>query len=113
MAFREDRFTSGEGLIVSQCVYCTRRGETSGQICTAFPGGIPDEILTNDYDHREPWIDPATNKPGDVGLTGDDSLLFDPLETTPEDVLEGLYAVLDAAAPHVDAEDAEVTTPSG
>jgi hypothetical protein len=33
----------------------------AGQICAAFPSGIPDEIWWNHADHREPY-------PGDGGI---------------------------------------------
>lgn len=49
--------------IFSQCAYC-EHADDSGAIplaCTAFPGGIPDEVLRNQVDHRGPV-------PGDQGI---------------------------------------------
>ena len=52
-------------IYVHQCALCrhltpnepTGRGRT----CTAFPQGIPQEILQNRFDHRKPY-------PGDHGI---------------------------------------------
>lgn len=46
---------AGDRLRVSQCVFC-RHAHTSGPTCDAFPKGIPDEILRNEHDHRQPFI---------------------------------------------------------
>ena len=40
-------------LFDSQCDVCRHRGE--GETCAAFPKGIPDVILGNEHDHREPY----------------------------------------------------------
>jgi hypothetical protein len=42
------------------CVYCLHLARPS-LTCTAFPEGIPDEIIKNEFDHREPH-------PGDRGI---------------------------------------------
>lgn len=39
---------------MSQCVFC-RHKSTRGAVCTAFPSGIPGEILRNEHDHRQPF----------------------------------------------------------
>ena len=58
---RADRFGWEEGdLEFSQCFRC--RHKTPGEeVCTAFPGGIPEAIRTNDVDHWRPY-------PGDQGV---------------------------------------------
>jgi hypothetical protein len=52
---RADRFgwRAGE-LGYSQCIDCRHKHRT-GPTCEAFPDGIPQAILTNDHDHREPY----------------------------------------------------------
>jgi hypothetical protein len=47
------QFSDGE-LGISQCVWCRHRMD-DGQRCRAFPAGIPEAILTNQYDHRRPY----------------------------------------------------------
>lgn len=42
-----------------QCLTC--KHYLGIQECDAFPGGIPQEIYTGEYDHREPF-------PGDGGV---------------------------------------------
>ena len=50
---------------VSQCAMC--KNFTNFGACIAFPGGIPDTILTNEHDHTTPY-------PGDNGIQ------FEPIE---------------------------------
>lgn len=47
-------------LKVSQCTFCASRSP-DGTACKAFPGGIPFELLYNEYDHRMEF-------PGDNGV---------------------------------------------
>jgi len=42
------------------CMWCVRFRDDDGS-CEAYPDGIPDEIIMNQWDHRKP-------KPGDHGL---------------------------------------------
>jgi len=35
-----------------QCTYCVHR---SGEVCNAYPGGIPFPILANQVDHRKKY----------------------------------------------------------
>lgn len=52
---RADRFGWGPGeLGYSQCIDCRHKHRT-GPTCTAFPDGIPEAILTNEHDHRQPY----------------------------------------------------------
>jgi len=44
---------------ISQCLRCKHKRFDNK--CAAFPDRIPDEILLNEFDHREPW-------PGDGGV---------------------------------------------
>lgn len=50
-----DRFIlmDTSGVEVSQCVRC-RHFRPDG-LCEAFPEGVPDEILANEHDHRQPY----------------------------------------------------------
>lgn len=38
----------------SQCMYCRWFKRDRSGTCDAFPGGISDEILLNEVDHRKP-----------------------------------------------------------
>jgi hypothetical protein len=51
---------SSDGVILSQCSNCKNlnRGTVT---CKAFPSRIPDEILTNEHNHKKPY-------PGDNGV---------------------------------------------
>lgn len=40
--------------VISQCASCTHK-YSGAPGCTAFPDGIPYEILTNDFDHRQEY----------------------------------------------------------
>ena len=59
----------GEIQIVSSlCDLCAHQG--NNETCKAFPDGIPEEILSGDHDHHEPY-------PGDNGIQ------FKPTEEQP------------------------------
>jgi hypothetical protein len=59
---RADSFIWKEGdLTWSQCVEC-RHKHLTGPSCTALPHAIPEAILLNQHDHRQPF-------PGDYGIT--------------------------------------------
>jgi len=57
--------SNGE-LGLSQCVWCRHRW-ANGQRCAAFPNGIPEAIIRNRHDHREPY-------------DGDSGICFEPEE---------------------------------
>lgn len=39
-----------------QCLTCTRLFETAATLsCLAYPDGIPEEILTGEVDHSQPY----------------------------------------------------------
>ena len=60
---------SGDIQIVSSlCDLCIHL--EGDKLCTAFPDGIPEEILSGDHDHHEPY-------PGDNGIQ------FKPTEEQP------------------------------
>lgn len=92
-----DKFIeTGEGVIVSQCAYCKHlSSDPSSAICTAFPGQIPAEILANDYDHRQPWIDPRTGQPGDQGIALSGSITLEFRDDVTPDVRSRVAERLD------------------
>ena len=51
---RRERFTWFENDVVfSQCVYCENLRPY--KTCLAYQEGIPQEIINNDVDHRQPY----------------------------------------------------------
>jgi hypothetical protein len=61
-------------ILAPMCMACARFRRDApavlGLTCDAYPGGIPDEIIEGDWDHR-------VSKPGDHGL------LYDPKPGAP------------------------------
>jgi hypothetical protein len=49
------------------CVGCVHRISERGWSCTAYPNGIPDEIIRSKVDHRQPHI-------------GDHGIRFEPVD---------------------------------
>jgi hypothetical protein len=92
---RHDYFAWTAPTLVTQCLLC--RWATPGKVptCKAFPALIPDEILVNDYDHRQPWIDPDTDLPGDGGVPLQGSITFEPKADADPAMLAILYRHLD------------------
>ena len=56
--------------ICSECAFINPNNPTK---CTAFPGGIPLEVFTGEFDHHQAY-------PGDGGIT------FEPMSVTKADV---------------------------
>lgn len=78
-----DKFTWGGDFNrsnVIQCLTCRHRVKGVHPIaCDAFPGGVPDAILRNQHDHRQPY-------PGDHGILyePDDAAPFTPIRKVKE-----------------------------
>jgi len=52
-----DRFSDPIGFApLGQCGVC-KHYEYETATCAAFPGGIPEEILKNEWDHHRAWPD--------------------------------------------------------
>ena len=49
-----------------QCTFCKHITDKRERFCKAFPGGIPLEIWTNEFDHRNRY--PTESKPTDNGF---------------------------------------------
>ena len=92
---RSSYFAWGPDILLSQCMLCKQRVE-SALVCKAFLSYIPDEIITNDFDHRKPWIDPETGEAGDQGFDLNGSILFEPREEINPVTLSVLYRHLDS-----------------
>jgi hypothetical protein len=53
-------WTDDDELRISPCISCVHK-HTTGATCTAFPAGIPDDILMSRHDHQ-------TRYSGDHGI---------------------------------------------
>lgn len=44
-------------VIMHQCAFCKHYQGNKGVtcLCSAFPEGIPDEIINNEFDHKQPY----------------------------------------------------------
>lgn len=70
MSVRADRFKwLKRDVEVSQCANC--KHYSGNARCNAFQDSIPDAILTNEHDHRQPY-------PGDNGIQ------FEPIDDAQE-----------------------------
>jgi hypothetical protein len=67
--------------ICGECAHFSEeaREEDHRPTCAAFPGGIPDEILFDGFDHREPHPD-------------DNGIQFEPADDVDPDTLDQLLA---------------------
>lgn len=80
----EEKFAvDAEDLALSQCAYCRHFGRRSLPVCSAFPGHIPQPILSNELDHRLP-------------IEGDQGVRFEARDGVPAGALDGLFRTLDA-----------------
>lgn len=61
----------GEAPLCLECAHFDRDARKPGMECSAFPGGIPDDIVFGDHDHREPY-------------KGDHGIQFEPIEQEPD-----------------------------
>jgi len=95
---RGDQFTWGADTLLTQCLLCRHLGPGPAAVCAAFPGSIPPEIMSNDVDHRKPWLDPKTGEPGDQGVALAGSITFAPRPGINPVTLNRLYAHLDTLA---------------
>jgi hypothetical protein len=57
-------------LVIPQCLSCKHFIDDKSFTCAAFKDAIPNEILTNEHDHKEEF-------PGDNGIR------FEEVESTP------------------------------
>lgn len=53
-------------VLAPMCMWCSRKNPENWT-CEAFPGGIPDDIFTNEFDHRKNHVN-------------DNDLTFDPMD---------------------------------
>lgn len=59
----------GSDVIVEPiCLTCAHTVGSEFGYCSAFPFGIPEEILYGAFDHNEPWPESAEYPFGDFGL---------------------------------------------
>lgn len=92
----EEKFAidfTAQDAALPQCLLC--KWSAPGGICAAFPGGMPDEIRQNRFDHRKPWIDPETGETGDMGIPLERSITFEPDPNVDPQAIRILYRHLD------------------
>lgn len=98
-------YSDGE-LGISQCVWCRHR-YADGRSCKAYPEGIPEAILKNRHDHREPF-----DRDGGVRFEPEKvEIEFVDVEPEPESVpltTELVIAMARLGNEKPEAEDAEV-----
>lgn len=85
-----DRFVMApSGTVMTQCLYCRHAADgTFARACPDFPGGIPDDITANEFDHRR-------EHPDESPMEGVTPVRFEPRDDVPPVVLESLYRELD------------------
>ena len=53
MSLQERMDSGADGMMLSQCMTCERLQKHAR--CDAYPDGVPEAILKNQVDHREPF----------------------------------------------------------
>ncbi len=65
------------GVVMGQCMLCEHRLRAPVPCCVAYPGAIPEALLANEADHRQPY-------PHDGGVR------FEPRADVPAPILASL-----------------------
>lgn len=89
-----DAMTSIAMPICIGCRHYDRTAPGPGIRCTAFPGGVPDEIFASQADHREPF-------------QGDQGIRFEPVDDEAVAYAELLFSPLADEPPEEEDEKSE------
>ncbi len=83
------KFEFGVGTVVTQCVLCRHAvHDEFGRGCPSFPGGIPADIRSNQFDHRRPH-------PSESPMKGVPLVRFEPRPGVNPVAVAALYCYLD------------------